>query len=1470
MKKKALRWRLAALVCGFLGVAGQLPASEFITLSQGEIQSLVYKSHLMMLVDERPELEAGLVLLLEMDRRNPDQSQRVLHILQDSLKGYRDAYLDHCVYAVPREVTIASFTEYLVTHEDMAGLCPPTLEILNLLCRTSFLPNYDDSYPTTSSESQKLLELEFARGGREDCLEQVVERAQTNARFAQLVNTFLGTETSVLTFDEPSRVVSLNAALGESPTIAFLSEIYDYAAGGPVVVSVSQLESLFQQEMDTLREHITAYQDLYLQMETMQGDVAAYLADSGRMASMETLQMDTKAGREQRISVASAAAHSLTVAMRSAKPQTANHMRVVARSLDSVAKGFKALDAASKFGKLASCTNFISAGLNIISLIFDTGPSADEMILDEIADMKQMIVDLANHLDYRFDRVDRSLNQILAKLQESIELSLDTQEQVKQARLDLLEIQGTLTRLERHLFNYMQDLMRQNLILHLNGDLRYELRTGEQMSYLEYSMTDGGAENTFYTWAVNNSRNSLSTFMPTQEDLAEDLLPAQLQNGLEYNLSYINRYLQTLGADSLGSDPIPNPRVWFLSADAYLRLAIENPLHFRRTGLYRLNDVINTGRKVENYFKAMTIQPSGELNTEPLNTALGYYEAKLDAFTGLMAAEQADYISTDLNGFDAPMWIEREKQCTSQLVEESILKGAFEGLYPPKDIVQVAAYGDFTLALRSNGTVLAWGNNSDLQCEPPPEATGITAIDVGSGFSIALKDDGTVIAWGVNNYGQCDVPEGLSDVVAISAGRHYSLALKSNGTVVGWPSDMGMPPDLSNVVAIDAAASGYIEGGYVNLALKADGSVVYWGTRSDMEVPTELASGQMDVVQVAAGATRCAAVLADGSVIGWPEPIVPEGDIVELAMDSHSYIIGRCREGSVEVIDGDATGMPTGTDIVQVHASSTWAIAVHADGSITYIGDTSYHDVDSFTFEKAIASIEGHEDHILYLLEDGSLKASQTNRLAPDIPDDLPPLVAVKAGRGLENVTFGSVDYWCLGLTSEGTVVAWGENKFGQCNVPPGLEDVVAIDAGDCGGHYYGGGHSLALRKDGTVVAWGFNHHGQASVPSGLNDAVAVAAGSLHSVALKADGTVAVWGCKYDATPQLLQIPPGLDDVVAISSGPRSILALKSDGTVVEWGEGITSGPVNPPDGRNEFIAIKAGSPRSFAIREDGSVYAWGSGAEAIEYANSLEGVLDVLPFDGWRDNFLLENATPYNPDAGSSTYYVRERPTAAVADNFQRLHMHMRTYVNDPLDDEVTAATGQLDGALSLLQAVTALALPQSIEQDDAMRGFLFGSEAIPDKSIATQVYDAELDRLAVSLWERPNEIDPIPRMRFEAFESRLNDHLDDIATTGQPELPRLISHTLSMLEILKSANLGGSTPSPVFDLAGGVVQDTGMELLLYGEPFIHYALQTSSDMDSWSFPGQIIHSGETAVSELSSPDTATFMRATFEPETP
>ena len=54
------------------------------------------------------------------------------------------------------------------------------------------------------------------------------------------------------------------------------------------------------------------------------------------------------------------------------------------------------------------------------------------------------------------------------------------------------------------------------------------------------------------------------------------------------------------------------------------------------------------------------------------------------------------------------------------------------------------------------------------------------------GTTWALKSDGTVIAWGDNSHGQTNLPAGLSNVVAIAAGYYHSLAVCSDGTVQAW------------------------------------------------------------------------------------------------------------------------------------------------------------------------------------------------------------------------------------------------------------------------------------------------------------------------------------------------------------------------------------------------------------------------------------------------------------------------------------------------------------------------------------------------------------------------------------------------------------------------------------------------------------------------------------------------------------
>jgi hypothetical protein len=110
---------------------------------------------------------------------------------------------------------------------------------------------------------------------------------------------------------------------------------------------------------------------------------------------------------------------------------------------------------------------------------------------------------------------------------------------------------------------------------------------------------------------------------------------------------------------------------------------------------------------------------------------------------------------------------------------------------------------------------------------------------------------------------------------------------------------------------------------------------------------------------------------------------------------------------------------------------------------------------------------------------------------------------------GLSNIAAlatGAQAYKGLAVKSDGAVVAWGDNLYGQTNLPAGLSNVLAGAVGNR--------HSLAIKNDGTVVGWGSNYDpespgnpyvGQATVPSGLSNVVAIAAGANQSLGIRAD-----------------------------------------------------------------------------------------------------------------------------------------------------------------------------------------------------------------------------------------------------------------------------------------------------------------------------------------------------------------------------
>jgi len=207
------------------------------------------------------------------------------------------------------------------------------------------------------------------------------------------------------------------------------------------------------------------------------------------------------------------------------------------------------------------------------------------------------------------------------------------------------------------------------------------------------------------------------------------------------------------------------------------------------------------------------------------------------------------------------------------------------------------------------------------------------------------------------------------------------------------------------------------------------------------------------------------------------------------------------------------------------------------------------------------------------------------------------------------------------------TVVEWGYNVNGEANVPAGLSNVTAIAAGALSTY-----HTLALRSDGTVVAWGDNQYGETTgipnltapytaianpvVLNGvvLSNVTAISTRGIHTVALKRDGTVVAWGDdqygETTGTPNLtapysaIANPVALNgqilsNVTAVAAGRQHTVALRSDGTIVAWGDN-TYGESTIPAGLSNVTAVAAGGKHTLALRSDGTVVAWGDNTYGV------------------------------------------------------------------------------------------------------------------------------------------------------------------------------------------------------------------------------------------------------------------------------
>jgi trimeric autotransporter adhesin len=228
----------------------------------------------------------------------------------------------------------------------------------------------------------------------------------------------------------------------------------------------------------------------------------------------------------------------------------------------------------------------------------------------------------------------------------------------------------------------------------------------------------------------------------------------------------------------------------------------------------------------------------------------------------------------------------------------------------PLEFVKIAGGSLHSLGIKSDGTLWAWGNNSDGQLgggytnvnwETPVQvgtANNWTEVACGELHCLALKSDGSLWAWGSNYYGQVGngstnsyipIPvqvSGLtSGVTAISAGTSHSLAIV-NGAVKSWGLNTrgqlgdGTIIQRNSPVQVSGLTSGVTvidAGGYHSLAI-VNGSVKSWGyningqlgdgTTTQRKTPVQVVGLTSGITAIAAGGSHSLAII-NGSAKSW-------------------------------------------------------------------------------------------------------------------------------------------------------------------------------------------------------------------------------------------------------------------------------------------------------------------------------------------------------------------------------------------------------------------------------------------------------------------------------------------------------------------------------------------------------------------------------------------------------------------------
>jgi alpha-tubulin suppressor-like RCC1 family protein len=295
------------------------------------------------------------------------------------------------------------------------------------------------------------------------------------------------------------------------------------------------------------------------------------------------------------------------------------------------------------------------------------------------------------------------------------------------------------------------------------------------------------------------------------------------------------------------------------------------------------------------------------------------------------------------------------------------------------NVAPVIARGKATLVVTADTTVLA-------RFYLPSECnvgdwTDITQVAAGTWHTVGLKSDGTVVAVGDNRFGECDVSN-WTDITQVAAGGKHTVGVKTDGTVVAVGRNNGGCCEVGNWTGINQTATGH----YHTVGLKSDGTVVAVGPSgwSRVDYGQCDVGNWTDIIEVAAGASHTVGLRSNGTVVAVGRnddgqcDVGNWADIIQLAAGSFHTVgiksdgtvvaLGLCKHGQCDVGNW--------TDIAKVAAGEWITVGVRSDGTAVAAPSDEDHsqcDVGGWT---NIIQVAGGSQHTVGLKSDGTVLAA--------------------------------------------------------------------------------------------------------------------------------------------------------------------------------------------------------------------------------------------------------------------------------------------------------------------------------------------------------------------------------------------------------------------------------------------------------------------------------------------------------------